>query len=218
MKKQASKKGYAMIMVICVMALLLVLSLAVLLAASTALTSAQKRLSAEQCRSLAISLSEEYEKQLAGPEYSFESEAAENAATLNSPGTAKPFWFYLKESMTSGDWPYFNDDEQGHAAGDAYRTFHFDAASVPESAKNDWNKTGQTDMQIFWKSNRDAMESGDYNATPLTVKVTCTVNGQSCTITSVYTLSITDIPRAAIDRYGRLTTYHQWKWSLNWRE
>lgn len=218
MKKQAAKKGYAMIMVICVMALLLVLSLSVLLAASTALTSAQNRLSAEQCRSLAISLSEEYEKQLTAPEYSFASEAAEKRVAGNFSGTAKPLWFYLKSSMTSGSWPYFNDDEQGHTAGYACRTFHINSATVPETAKNDWEKTGQTDMQIFWESNRDAVESGEYNATPLTVKVTCTANGQSCTITSVYILSVTDIPKVAIDRNGRPTTYHQWKWSLNWRE
>lgn len=202
MKKR--KNGYAMIMVICVMALALALCLAILLAASVVISSAQKQSRTEQCRILAVSLSQELENQLTDAKYTF-SEPGEEL----SDGT---LWFYMKENMQSGDWPYYNEGERGHTEKYAYRTYHF--AQLPDELRD-----ADVSVVMYWQSDSEA--GGDYDAVPLEMDVTCTLNGQTCTVKSEYTLDVTPVDYSYIDAKTKkevTATYDQWKWSLNWRE
>ena len=196
-----SKKGIAMIMVLCVMALIVVLSLTMMLCASILLTSTQTSVAKEQSRIMSVSLSKVLEQELVGK--SFDSQSAEDAANDGS------LWFYIKESINNGRWPYYNEDERGHTSKYAFRTFKLDMAELPEELKDTIDSLEDTEVLMYWESSNDSA----IDSTPLKVIVTCRYQGQLCTITSEYTLeSSIEIDEISGENYTR------WVWSLNWRE
>lgn len=95
--------GATTILVICVMAIIMALSLGLFLTASVLLSTSGRTLAAEQSRILAASFSEEVEEMLTSDQYSFSSWAAEESGRIQNI-TGNPMWYYIKYSISDGTY------------------------------------------------------------------------------------------------------------------
>lgn len=194
-----NQKGAAMIIVLCVMMVILVLCVSVLLSTSMILANANHAFAKEQCRIWAVSLSEQLDQALLTPAFeTADEEAAANDQTL---------WFYVKSSLQDGSWPYLDDAEIGHDADFALRHFSLAADDAPEGVAA---AVAEMDISAYWLRT----EADSFEDISLHVEVSATVNGQSCTISSEYALSLLEI--GADDETQ--PSYEQWSWILLWRE
>lgn len=166
MKKQTKRAGAAMIMVLCMMALVTALSLSLLLTASVVFSSARNEWNREQCRILAISLSQEIETDL--------------KANDDPPIGLRA---YLKQEITAG-WPYYNEDERGHTSRYADWNFALDWDQIPNEVKQQVGaiEGEAVHVLIHWVGTTDVPED-------LMVKVTVQQDTLSCIVTSTYNYS-----------------------------
>ena len=193
---RTNRKGAAMILVICIMAVILVFCLSLILSASVLLSNSQQAYAREQCRIWAVSLSEELGNEIT--QLSFASAVEESAADDGS------LWFYLKDTVWNS-WPYYNEEEIGHTATEAFRYFDLEDGSLPGGAIENLD---DVEILMYWEGSSSAIVDN----TPLFIQVTCRKNRQSCTITSEYLL----ISTLLMDTGGEI--YDQWRWDLIWRE
>lgn len=164
MKFRTNQKGAAMIMVLCMMALITALSLSLLLTASVVFSSARNEWDREQCRILAVSLSQELEKDL-----------------QSTTGGANSLRACLEEKIKDGSWVYYNEDERGHTSRYADWNFALDWSKLSDEVKQQAGITGKeaVNVLIHWEGTKDIPEE-------LMVKVTVQRSGLSGTITSEY--------------------------------
>ncbi len=181
--------GVTTIVVVCVMAIIMVLSLGLFLTASVLMKTAGKTAAAEQSRILAVSLSEELENQLSGSAYMYESRLEEDTARAENFYSVS-LWHYVKQNITDGSWPYYEEPgETIHNKDNAVRTFQMDSAGIA-------GEIALTGISLYWTPD----ETGT-RPKQLVIKTTVTVKEQSCTITDVYSL------QTAGDN-----GYESWKW------
>lgn len=181
--------GVTTIVVVCVMAIIMVLSLGLFLTASVLMKTAGKTAAAEQSRILAVSLSEELESQLSGSAYRYESRLEEDTARAENFYSVS-LWHYVKQNITDGSWPYYEEPgETIHNKDNAVRTFQMDSAGIA-------GEIALTGISLYWTPD----ETGT-RPKQLVIKTTVTVKEQSCTITDVYSL------QTAEDN-----GYESWKW------
>lgn len=221
-------KGYAMVLVICVLALVTALCLALLLAASLVFSSAQRTGDMERCRIMAVTLSQALDNELTDEKYTFENESEETTSKAINSGK---LWFVVKDGINNAfnngtAWYYYNEDEQGHRGGDnVFRSYELLNLGVPGAS---------AEVVMHWESDFASIQSKDKNGIPLITEVTCTLNGQSCTIRTEYELTVMpkllentgggeeqtneDETQPASTTPGESTSYEQWKWSMSWRE
>lgn len=93
-KGQNASSGYAMIVVICVMSILIALSLSLLLAASGALGSSGRQLTASRCRVMAESFEQLLSEQIQDPQ------AAQQAANMEAGDISGSIQYYLRKEIT----------------------------------------------------------------------------------------------------------------------
>ena len=116
-------KGATTIVVICVMAVIMTLSMGLLLSASVLMKTSGRTLASEQCRILAVSFSKELEQELCNPEYRYENLEQEAADRLAENGTIS-LWHYVRQNISDGSWPYYEESEGGiHGKDSAFREF-----------------------------------------------------------------------------------------------
>jgi hypothetical protein len=203
-KKRLKQKGAAMILTICILAVVVVLCMILLLAASVVMKTATGERSEEQCRILSVSLSKEMEQQLCSSEYQFTSQKQENAAR-----DQQTLWFFVKKGMSAGTWRYYDDSKQNHTAGSTFRIFDLSTASWGSDGKNPVSAVGadQITATMYWETDDEETEKASDEAV-LTIGVFSSCGGQSCTVTSRYSLSLT----------SQSGGYEQWSWNLIRRE
>lgn len=204
-----NKKGSAMILVICLAGLISVLCLCMFLKVSVMNSTAQQELDKAQSQTLAASLSQQVEQELTADK-TFTTQEQENEAGAKDTG----LWFYCKKHL-GADWPYFNADEgAGHNKNAAYRYYQLDTAGLlPE----DMAKDGSLTLALYWTTDKESVKTQGVSGASLFAQVTCTVKGQTCTVTSEFGLECKDIPQ--VDADGKdAGTYTQWLWTLNGRQ
>lgn len=188
-------EGVTTIVVVCVMAVIMTLALGLLLSASVLLNTAQKTAAKEQCRILAVSFSDEVRKELISSEYQYDSQSSETAGRVEKTG-ASPLWHYIKQSISEGSWPYYNEAEGSlHNKENAWYTFTMQPAGAA-------SQIADTKITLYWEPDSD-------NKIParLITRVTVTVKEQSCTITDTYELSA-----------NGSQDYSAWNWKHSHRE
>ena len=160
-KQKNGQKGIAMIIVVCIMAVLVMMSLALLLASSVMTRSSGRVRQQEQARILAVSLADELEKDL------IMTKSQQETASGKTSGSILEF---VNEQITSGGW--LSGEE---------RSFTLDTSALAS--------LGQTDdfsaqVVLLWEG-----EAEDLADASLSVTVTCTYQDMPFSVTTIYTAS-----------------------------
>lgn len=186
MKKKNA--GMTTIVVVCAMAIIMALALGLFLTVSVLMKSAEKTSAQQQCRILAVSLSEEITKQLTSEDKIYEDRISEEVGRVEDVHNIS-LWHYVKQNITSGTWPYY--EEQGttlHNEENAVRVFEMEPSGVA-------SEIAESRISLYWiKGESEKIPS------QLIVKTNITVKGQTCTITDTY-----ELQRAGEE-------YETWKW------
>lgn len=186
MKKKNA--GSTTMIVVCAMAIIMTLSLSLFLTSSVLTNTAGKSLALQQCRILSVSFSEEIEKQLTDSETVYTDYNQEASGRMQDAYNMS-LWHYIKEQITTGAWPYYEEGTaEIHAKENAFRTFTMDPTGVA-------GEIAKTDLTMYWIP-------GEKETVPkeLVVKTTVTVKEQTCTVTDIYELQVTG------------DAYETWKW------
>lgn len=174
-----SNKGATTIVVICVMAVIMTLSMGLFLTASMLMKTSGRTLASEQCRILAVSFSEELERELCSEDYEYEDTQEESASRL-SRVEGEALWHYVRQNISDGSWPYYVDSEQGpHGSEAAIRSFTL-------------KKTGTTGeiadirLQMYWLPEEQGGSLMERIPRQLIIQTRVEVKEQACIITDVY--------------------------------
>lgn len=191
-----NKKGDAMIMVICIMAIFLALSLAAILSASTLMSGSIKSRTKEQCRLSAITFSKVLEAEL----------TRKNDYEDRKNGSTDSLRSYLRKQMESG-WTYYNEDELGHSdLKERKKEFDLDSSSFTDLDHPEDN-FGEIHVAVYWTA--EAGEFGvykDYSSAKIAVEVTCGKKGQKQKIRTWY-----NVVYEAYDGSGVKQTTDEWE-------
>lgn len=193
MKKECNisrdNAGATTIVVVCVMAVIMALSMGLFLTASVLLSTSGRTLASEQSRILAVSFSEEVEEMLTSDRYAFGSLMAEEEGRAENT-TGSSIWYYVKQNITDGSWPYFDEEDTiVHSRENAVRTFQINRdGAVGEVA--------DISLSMYWTRQGSGNRPGE-----LIVETTAVSKEQSCSITDVYELDLT--------MFG---DYERWSW------
>lgn len=181
--------GATTIIVVCIMAVIMALSMGLFLTASVLTRNAARTLAGEQCKVLAVSFSNEVSQMLTTQEYAYDDMDAEEAGRAENLSETS-IWYYVKQSISDGSWPYYNEAEGGiHSRENAVRSFQMNpSGTVSEIA--------DIILTLYW-------EKGDVENRPgkLIVETTAMVKEQTCTVQDVYELKV--------DTSG---DYDRWSW------
>jgi len=181
--------GATTIVVVCVMAIIMALSLGLFLTASVLLSTSGGTLALEQSRILAVSFSEEVERMLTDERYSFESRSGEEAGRAENIN-GQSLWHYVKQNINEGTWAYLEEGQGSlHSRENAVRSFQMEQSGAVGEVVG-------IDLSMYWTRQEDSDKPEK-----LVVKTTATIKDQSCTITDVYDLEITS-----------LGDYEKWSW------
>lgn len=198
------KKGEAMIVVLCIMAVLMALSLAMLLSASVVMGNAQKSFIREQCRLTAITFSEAIEEKL--------TEDYDDALFgLENEGLRR----YLRDVISTGQWKYYNEGEAGSSSKKAV-THSFKVQGL-ENSEGD-SPYGDISVDMYWEwDGTKAVGEGElkYSNSILGVNVTCSYKGQTQKVKSQYSLKC-QYEESVVE--GDAKPPVSWTWVRTWRE
>lgn len=180
--------GMTTIIVVCVMAIIMALSLGLFLSASVLMRTASQASAAEQSRILAVSLSEMLEQQLTAEDAVYQSQLEENAAKAEDLSGIS-FWHYVRQNIRDGSWPYYEEsDFPLHGRENAVRSFQMDSSGVA-------GEIAESTISLYWIQK-------DEKPDRLVTETRVTIKGESCVITDVYELQILG---------GG--DYESWKWN-----
>lgn len=181
-------EGMTTIIVVCVMAIIMMLSLGLFLTASVLMRTAARTSAAEQSRILAISLSEMLEQQLTAEDVIYQSQFEEAAARAQDLSGIS-LWHYVRQNIEDGSWPYY--EENGiplHSRENAVRSFQMEPSGIA-------SEIADNRISIYWTGK-------DEKPDRLVVETKVTVKGETCVITDVYQLQTSG---------GG--DYESWRWS-----
>lgn len=171
--------GATTIIVVCVMAVIMALSMGLFLTASVLMKTSAKTLAGEQCRIMAVSFSEEIEQTLTNESYQYSDRLQEDAGRAESL-TGISLWHYIKQNISDGSWPYYDESEGSiHSYAGAVRSFQMEENGVT-------GEVAEIVLTMYWTCGENKAAPGK-----LVVETTVTVKEQSCSITDVYKLNIT---------------------------
>lgn len=188
-KKLTQNTGATTIIVVCVMAVIMALSLGLFLTASVLMKTSAGTLAGEQCRIMAVSCSDEIERTLSDEKYRYNDRLEEDAGRAESL-TSISLWHYIKQNISDGSWPYYDETAAGiHSRANAQRSFTMEEAGVT-------GEVADIELVMYW------MHGDDLNIPEkLVIETTVTIKEQSCSITDIYDL-----------RINRIGEYHRWSW------
>lgn len=181
--------GATTIIVVCVMAVIMALSMGLFLTASVLTKNAGRTLATEQSKVLAVSFSNEVSQMLTSREYAYEDRAAEEAGRAESLSEVS-IWHYVKQNISDGSWPYYSEAEGGiHSRENSVRSFQMTSTGTT-------GEIADITLSLYWMK-------GDMENRPgkLMVETTVAVKKQTCTIRDIYELQI--------DGNGE---YDRWSW------
>lgn len=175
-RKGNNEKGIAMIIVVCIMAVMMALSLTLLAASSLLIGNAQSASDQEQARIFTLSVNRELEEALTISE----EEISENGAA--------GLWDWVNTKLKSRQWPeYAGDWNQGEEDGSVLRFTlnHAEAIGEGKAIKS-------CEIAMYWESLGDnelpdgGSESVGGEDLELTIRVTCSTGKNQYTISSVF--------------------------------
>ena len=116
--------GATTIVVVCVMAVIMALSLGLFLSASVLVKTSGRTLATEQSRILAVSFSEQVDQMLTGEGNAYESRADEEAGKAEKLSGIS-IWYYVKQNICDGSWVYYAEGEDSlHSAENSVEPTH----------------------------------------------------------------------------------------------
>lgn len=168
--------GATTIIVVCIMAVIMALSMGLFLTASVLTRNAGRTLSGEQCKILAVSFSNEVSQMLTGREYTYDSMDEEEAARAEKLSETS-IWYYVKQNISDGSWPYYDEAEGGiHSRENSVRSFQMNSqGTVSEIA--------DITLTLYWLKGEAENRPGK-----LIVETTAVVKEQACTVQDIYEL------------------------------
>ena len=164
LKAAGNKKGAAMIMVLCVMAVFLALAVSILLAGSVAMNVAKQSALAEQCKVQAVTFS--------------------NVVDAAMEDKDSDICQYLKQQISGGGWNSFDESNQDSAAA-AIREYSIDNTYFPMEMEMYW--TVGDNQTIAPGSVGNAQ--GSYDQIFLFIDVICSMDDSKYQVQSRYRLA-----------------------------
>lgn len=184
-----NNEGVTTIVVICVMAIVMALSLSLFLAASVLMKNSAGTVAQEQCRILSVSLSEEIERQLTADTNYYEDQLSEDTDRAENIRQTS-LWHYIRDEIRSGGWPYYEENGDAvHSRENAFRTFQMENTGIA-------GEIADTSLTLYWTR-------GEEETMPeiLTVQTRVTVKEKTCVITDRYRLYVSGTGG-----------YESWRW------
>lgn len=175
---ERENSGATTIIVVCVMAVIMALSMGLFLTASVLTRNAGRTLAGEQCRILAVSFSNEVSQMLTSQEYTYADQDAEETGRAENL-LELSIWHYVKQSISDGSWPYYSEAEGGiHSRDNSVRSFQMNEAGTT-------GEIADITLTLYWTK-------GERTNRPerLVVETTATIKEQSCTIQDIYELQV----------------------------
>lgn len=156
-----NNKGATTIVVICVMAVIMTLSMGLFLTASVMIRTSGRTLAAEQSKILAISLSEELEEKLC-------------SANGDALGT------YIRKNISDGSWPYYQEEEGNlHSKEHAIRSFALQKDGMT-------GEIADVTISIYWVPEETGGSELWKQPKQVVVKTTVEVKQQKSSILDIY--------------------------------
>lgn len=204
MKKRNGRRasgGYAMIVVICVMSILIALSLSLLLAASGALSNSGRQMTASRCRVMA----ESFEQLLS--EWIQDPQAAQQAAYAEKGDTSDSIQYFLREEITGQSAvPWEGADLSQEEIPDRIIK-RYEITSGGESIEELLQSEGyQMEVAFYWQADleflkkklsenpeKEGLAGGtayEEAGTKLVVSVSCSKGRETQTVTVCHKLSV----------------------------
>lgn len=181
--------GVTTIIVVCVMAVIMALSLSLLLTASVLMKTSARTLAGEQCKILAVSFSDEIRNELTNQAHNYSSKAQEEAGR-GKGASQESMWHYIRQNMEDGVWPPMEEGKTVlENSPDRIRSFEMSNQGIA-------GEISDITLSLYWTAN-ESNERPD----KLTVETLVTVKGRSCRITDVYQLYS-----------SRIGYYDKWTW------
>lgn len=128
--KLKDERGAAMVLVICLMAVVVTLSLVMVFSSSSLAAASQREVSQEQIRLATIDMSKSIGNEL-----------------MSSTGGLYEYLFNNISLFGQGSWSYYNEDELGHANLDMFKR---------EFEATDANSDIKFTVEIYWRCNEEA--------------------------------------------------------------
>lgn len=190
---KSNKNGFGLIIAIAIMAVIMMLSLALLLVSFSLYSTAGRQQDADQSRELAQSLSQELQTEIEiDKSIPYEADAEKKYG----------LWFYLRYNVCTDSWNYYNKAERGRTADYAFRYFNVDFEGYTSKTKS---LTDKMSILMYWESEQGTT---DKNGTGLVVSVTSEVGKSKTTITSHYELTVINkatLPADEQEKYKELS-------------
>lgn len=188
-RKLTQDTGATTIIVVCVMAVVMALSMGLFLTASVLMKTSAGTLAGEQCRIMAVTFSEEIERTLTDEKFLYTDRLEEEAGKAESLSNMS-LWHYVKQNISDGSWPYYSETEgKVHSYANSVRCFEMEKAGIT-------GEVADLVITMYWTQSEAANVPER-----LVIETTATVKGQSCSITDVYRL----------DRKSG-SDYDRWSW------
>lgn len=207
-----NKQGAALLVAVVIMAVLMVLGLLLLLTAFSLFSTAARQMDSEQCHELALSLSEELQKDI---EVSLEKYGDFQELVK---GGRNPLYVYLRYELwqETNAWPYYNEDELNHnKMENVIRYFKLGGdGGMEESAAS---LVDSVRVEIYWEAEANAESKSD---TGLVLTVICSKNGSQARVRNTFELHQMEyeggVPEGSRTDNARniIVEGENWKWDL----
>lgn len=206
MKKH--QEGAAMIVVMCVMVVAVALSLALLLSASVVATNAVRSSRREQCRILAVSVSEAFCKEVESYENSghFSSEQEEEMMPLQE----------ILKSVATAEWPSHDASAKDGLDWEKRNVicYELDSTVLPGETMAELYWTDEGEEAVMDLDLEDLEEvAGLFSRITLYVKVTSTIGEESCSVINCFQPGgvKTDIAESTESDWKWIYIGHEWE-------
>jgi predicted Holliday junction resolvase-like endonuclease len=156
-----NRRGSAMIVVMCVMALTLVLCLSLLLNASVMMQSSINQKNRQQARILTETLSDAVNREL----------------TVSHTD----LFSKVNQAISSGTWLDYEKGTEGHALADVKQSYAVSPEKMPPQMQNALNECS---LEMYWV--KESPEQNGQISRILFVTVRCTYKGQTSSLTQSY--------------------------------
>lgn len=190
-KNRKDTKGAAMIIVLCIMAIFLALSVSVLLAGSVALNTAKNNITYERAKVQAVTLSDLIVNDM--------KDTASD--TAGAEGSLQAF---LKSRIKSDSWPSYDPEGSENPGDGAVVTYNIETGSESKYP---------LDVEICWYPDpANSGKTGDlkYNGAKVWITVISEIRSPGFQVESEFELGVTESASASGS--------YEWKWTYNGRQ
>lgn len=220
-KHRLNNQGMAMIVCLVVIMVVMVFCLSLLLLSYSLYSSSSKELTEKQCNVLAKTLARQINEQLTQSEIErdWTEESYETEKKFMIEALEEPLWSYIRCNIWQKNWPYYNEDENGHTSEYADRYFSI-------KTDQDSNMADEILMKISWESDMKKFDESIKDGTLLHVSIIVKKNDSQYVSSAIYELNITDEEKVDKEKtdiidnikinpsHNRIVKGEKWGWSL----